>query len=96
MCLFRELTDGNVSIKLHSQAHEDPRYIIHIIINNEYSNGPKMAVFIVPRGREIEWIFSTVEGRKILAKNANCKRLLVVSMSRKHDYDGLKKFFSSS
>ena len=49
----------------------------------------QFAVFIVPQGREAEWLFSTREGRSHLATSANCKRMVVVHLHREHTYKSL-------
>ena len=39
--------------------------------------------------REMEWIFSTLEGRLELHQNAGYERLLVVMLHREHTYNDL-------
>ncbi|CAK9290669.1 unnamed protein product [Gordionus sp. m RMFG-2023] len=46
----------------------------------------KFAAFIVPLGREGEWLFNTVKGRLALAKSSGFKRLIVIHLNRNHDY----------
>ena len=49
--------------------------------------------------RESEWLFSSPEGRRELAKSADFERLVVVSLHRDHTYadgmDGVKKELSA-
>ena len=45
-------------------------------------------VFIVPQGREVEFLFSTTEGQMDLAKQAGFSRFVVVAMERGHDFSG--------
>ena len=40
------------------------------------------AAFIVPQGRDVEWMFATAEGRQQLCDSASCKRLIVVHLGR--------------
>lgn len=44
------------------------------------------AVFIVPQGREAEWLFSSKEGRMQLGDSTQVGRLLVVHLNREHSY----------
>jgi len=39
--------------------------------------------------REMEWLFSTSEGRRELQRNAGYERLLVVTLDREHVYNSL-------
>ncbi|KAF5303179.1 hypothetical protein FQA39_LY10092 [Lamprigera yunnana] len=66
-----------------------PRYTIHIVdLPRDPKNLP-YAAFIVPQGREVEWMFSTNKGRKHLAKMVKYNRLAVISMHRGHTYESL-------
>ena len=49
----------------------------------------KYAAFICPQGRESEWLFATIEGRKKLLESAKHARLAIVVMSRGHEYKNL-------
>ncbi|KAK7084433.1 Methyltransferase-like protein 13 [Halocaridina rubra] len=68
----------------------NPRYLMHIVDSPKKSNNLKFAVFIVPHGRENEWMFGTAEGRAKLAENAGSSRLLVVHLYRDQTYESLK------
>jgi len=46
-------------------------------------------VFIVPQGREAEWLFCTVEGRVQICESAGCQRLVVVHLHRNQVYESL-------
>ena len=39
-----------------------PRYTMHVVDMKNHKLCNKFGVFIVPRGREREWLFSTEEG----------------------------------
>lgn len=68
---------------------ESPRYTVYIL-DQPYSRGNgKYAVFIVPQGREIEWMFSTPEGRKKVLSSAKHNRLAIVVMHRDQKYESL-------
>ncbi|CAB4067056.1 unnamed protein product [Lepeophtheirus salmonis] len=49
----------------------------------------KFAVFVVPEGRESEWLFVTEEGRRQLAESAGCLRMIVVHLHREHTYSSI-------
>jgi spermidine synthase len=44
------------------------------------------AVFLVPQGREHEWLFSTEEGQKGLLEGCNVSRLIIISLVREQSY----------
>jgi len=52
--------------------------------------GGVCSVFIVPQGREHEFIFATAEGNWQLRNSAKCSRLIAVSMLRGESYGGLE------
>lgn len=70
-----------VSLDLYRPGESIPRFTLHILDQNIRGNG-KYAAFIVPQGRETEWLFSTTQGRKKLLVSANHNRLAIVSMHR--------------
>ncbi|MEQ2306444.1 eEF1A lysine and N-terminal methyltransferase [Ameca splendens] len=50
----------------------------------------QFAIFIVPRGSETAWLYSSTEGRRQLAASANFRRLIVVSMHRNQEYTDMQ------
>ncbi|XP_047229992.1 eEF1A lysine and N-terminal methyltransferase isoform X2 [Girardinichthys multiradiatus] len=50
----------------------------------------QFAIFIVPRGSETAWLYSSTEGRRQLAASANFRRLVVVSMHRNQEYTDMQ------
>lgn len=48
------------------------------------------AVFIVPQGREHEWLFSSPEGQGQVAHGCSAKRVILVSLNRGHTFGGMK------
>jgi SAM-dependent methyltransferase len=80
--------------KLHfwSDAHaEIPRFTIFMLDHTEARTATlSMAVFMVPVGRESDYQFTTAEGLKDIAAQANCKRLLAVCCNRPHIYPEMK------
>ena len=65
-----------------------PKYSL-FLVDCDKNGTLKFAVFIVPQGREAEWLFSTKEGRSHLAASANCTRMVVVHLHREHTYKSL-------
>ncbi|KAM6921417.1 eEF1A lysine and N-terminal methyltransferase [Xenentodon cancila] len=50
----------------------------------------QFAIFIVPRGSETAWLYSSSEGRRQLAASANFRRLVIVSMHRNQEYTDMQ------
>ncbi|XP_029563311.1 eEF1A lysine and N-terminal methyltransferase isoform X2 [Salmo trutta] len=48
------------------------------------------AIFIVPQGRETDWLYGLAEGRGQLAASANFRRLVVVAMHREQEYTDMQ------
>lgn len=63
-----------------------PRYTV-IVVDQEGKR--KFAAFIVPQGKECEWLFSTKEGRRKLLISAGYGRLAIVLLHRDHVYESL-------
>jgi len=67
-------------------AH-NPRYVIYLTDQpNCRIYNFKYAVFIVPQGRENEWLFYSSEGRQQLTKLTQSARLAVIHCNRYHTY----------
>lgn len=81
----RNLFGEQVSLTLFTSASTEPRYTLHVVDVPE-TGLRKFAIFIVPQGRETDWLFGSEEGRNHLAKSAGFERLVVVSLSRHHTY----------
>uniref|UniRef100_A0A0B6ZBE2 Methyltransferase domain-containing protein n=1 Tax=Arion vulgaris TaxID=1028688 RepID=A0A0B6ZBE2_9EUPU len=80
--------DQQVSLELHTSDSEIPRYNLTVVDSPENMEN-KFAIFIVPQGRETEWLFSTDKGRLHLLESAGFQRLVVVTLSRGHNYESL-------
>nr|CAD7409038.1 unnamed protein product [Timema cristinae] len=82
---------GEVNLDLYRPTEESPRYTVHVLDQaNTRLTGRKYAAFIVPQGREMEWLFSTPEGRVTLQKSTGFDRLAVVSLHRNQEYKDLE------
>ncbi|XP_048777270.2 eEF1A lysine and N-terminal methyltransferase-like isoform X2 [Ostrea edulis] len=93
----RNLYGEQVSLTLFTNSSSEPRYTLHIVDVIE-TGLRKFAIFIVPQGRETDWLFGSEEGRSHLAKNAGFERLVVVCLNRHHSYadmDSVKGELSS-
>lgn len=90
---------NEVSIDLYQPSNNKIRYTIHILDQKTSRENGRYAAFIVPQGRETEWLFSTEPGRKKLLQSAKHDRLAIVSMHRGHEYkswDDVKDELSGS
>ncbi|XP_066286326.1 eEF1A lysine and N-terminal methyltransferase-like isoform X1 [Branchiostoma lanceolatum] len=86
----RGLEGETVCLELFSSSSSSsvPKYILHIVETDTVRAADRQfAVFIVPQGREVEWLFATDEGRGQLAGTAGFRRLVVVSLQREHPYE---------
>lgn len=80
---------NEVTLDLYRATGEMPRYTIHIMDQPPARGAGKYAAFIVPQGREIEWLFATPAGRKKLQASAKYQRLAVVTLHRDQIYSTL-------
>ncbi|CAN7993928.1 unnamed protein product [Ixodes hexagonus] len=89
----RKLQSGDdVRLDLCVPGSDVPRYQLYVCDRPSASAAAlKFAILIVPQGRETEWLFGNVEGRKQLAESCSAERLVVVHLSRGHSYSGLEQ-----
>ncbi|EDW02775.1 eEF1A lysine and N-terminal methyltransferase homolog [Drosophila grimshawi] len=80
---------NEVTMDLHRAAEPTPRYTVHILDQPAARGLGKYAAFIVPQGREIEWLFATPAGRRKLQASAKYQRLAVVTLHRDQVYSTL-------
>uniref|UniRef100_A0A182Q043 eEF1A lysine and N-terminal methyltransferase homolog n=1 Tax=Anopheles farauti TaxID=69004 RepID=A0A182Q043_9DIPT len=82
---------AEVSIDLfHPSVKNEPRYTIHVLDQTPKRGNGKYAAFIVPQGRETEWLFATPAGRQKLQESAKFDRLAIVTLHRGHTYTDLE------
>ncbi|XP_062306207.1 eEF1A lysine and N-terminal methyltransferase [Osmerus eperlanus] len=70
-----------------------PRYTLTVQDCCPGAKVPKanhFAIFIVPQGRETDWLYGSKEGRGQLAASANFRRLVVVAMHRDQEYTDMQ------
>lgn len=85
----RIVTGENVTFDLFVEDNAIPRYSLFVVDRRSSNSSKKFAVFIVPQGRETEWLFGSMSGQQQLAENAAYERLIIVHLNRNHQYDGL-------
>ncbi|XP_045510777.1 eEF1A lysine and N-terminal methyltransferase homolog [Colias croceus] len=80
--------DDEVSLDLMVPGQDSPRYSLYVVDQKKQA-ATKYAVFIVPQGRESEWLFGTTAGRRQLQESAKASRLVVAVLRRGHHFDSL-------
>uniref|UniRef100_A0A336LKZ2 CSON009529 protein n=1 Tax=Culicoides sonorensis TaxID=179676 RepID=A0A336LKZ2_CULSO len=76
-----------IQLELYSTSNDRiPRYTVHVLDQKPKRGNGKFAAFIVPQGREIDWLFSTPDGRRKLQESSGHDRLAIVSMHREFTY----------
>uniref|UniRef100_A0A8D0HG40 eEF1A lysine and N-terminal methyltransferase n=1 Tax=Sphenodon punctatus TaxID=8508 RepID=A0A8D0HG40_SPHPU len=90
--LNKHSSAGNISLDLCNAATGKPRYTLHVVDSpgGKLSHTKHFAIFIIPQGRETEWLFGTEEGRKQLAVSAGFQRLVTVALHRDQCYEGME------
>lgn len=89
--LYRKAGLGNVSLDLCNGDTGEPRYTLHVVDSPTVkpSRDNHFAIFIIPQGRETEWLFGMEEGRKQLAASAGFRRLITVALHRGQQYESM-------
>uniref|UniRef100_A0A3P9KHG8 eEF1A lysine and N-terminal methyltransferase n=1 Tax=Oryzias latipes TaxID=8090 RepID=A0A3P9KHG8_ORYLA len=85
--------DSNLSLTLCQANSGLPRYTLTVQDSPAGAKTPRsnqFAIFIVPRGSETAWLYSSSEGRRQLAANANFRRLVIVAMHRHQEYTDMQ------
>jgi len=72
------------------KSHSLPRYTCTVSdLGRDGANG-SFGVFIVPRGKEQNWMFVSEEGIRQLVEQIGMTRLCVVTMQACHDYESMQ------
>lgn len=89
--LRRKAKLGSVSLDLCDGDTGEPRYTLHVVDSPTVkpSRDNHFAIFIIPQGRETEWLFGMDEGRKQLAASAGFRRLITVALHRGQQYESM-------
>lgn len=64
-----------------------PRFILRLVDVSMRGTNGSCAVFLIPQGREHEWMFATEEGAAELAQGAGFSRLILVALGRGHTFE---------
>ncbi|NXJ10949.1 MET13 protein, partial [Odontophorus gujanensis] len=80
-----------LSLDLCDKASGRPRYTLHVVDSPAVkpSRDNRFAIFIIPQGRETEWLFGSEEGRRQLAASAGFGRLVTAALHREQHYEGM-------
>lgn len=79
---------GEILLDLHRPGDKHPRYTVYILDQPRTRGAKTYAAFIVPQGKEMDWLFSTKEGRQQVLKSAQYDRLAIVTLRREHKFEG--------
>lgn len=83
--------DAEVTFHLYKDEQEvNPRYTVYVVDIPKDHRNSEYAAFIVPHGRENDWLFSTAEGRKHLVKESKFNRLAIFTMHAGHKYESFE------
>lgn len=86
--------DEDIHLDLYAQNDSSsPRYTLYFsnYANKRSKLSSSCGVFIVPEGREVEWLFSTSKGRIELTKQSGFERLIVVHLNREHNFSSIEQ-----
>ncbi|XP_058610804.1 eEF1A lysine and N-terminal methyltransferase isoform X2 [Onychostoma macrolepis] len=81
------------SLTLCHVATGRPRYTLTVQDSLPSAKLPRsnhFAIFIVPQGRESDWLYGSAEGRTQLASSAKFRRLIIVAMHRDQEYEDMQ------
>ena len=77
-------------LQLRSQESVHAKYSLYLTEREKTSKMP-FSAFIVPQGREVEWMFATAEGRRQLCDSADCQRMIVVHLGRDASFSTIEQ-----
>lgn len=78
---------GEISLNLNSPDNKHPRFTIYVLDQLKIHGSKSYAAFIVPQGKETDWLFSTKEGRQQVLKSSQRDRLAIVTLCREHKFE---------
>ncbi|XP_044158036.1 eEF1A lysine and N-terminal methyltransferase [Bufo gargarizans] len=89
--LTQNQSSSEVSLDLCDGVSGKTRYTFHVVdCPTIRSHSNHFAIFIVPQGRETEWLFGSETGRRQLATGVGFHRLLIVALHRDQQYDSME------
>ncbi|XP_063922561.1 eEF1A lysine and N-terminal methyltransferase homolog [Zophobas morio] len=80
------IQEDEISLDLYKGEISKPRFTVYVVDIKPEASNAQYAAFIVPQGREAEWLFSTKSGRQHLTKVTKTNRLAIVTMHRGHNF----------
>ncbi|KAK3516608.1 hypothetical protein QTP70_021942 [Hemibagrus guttatus] len=86
-------TASTPSLTLCHATTGHPRYTLTVQDSPPSAKVPRanhFAIFIVPQGRESDWLYGSAEGRTQLAASANFRRLIIAAMHRDQEYKDMQ------
>ncbi|KAM9327258.1 eEF1A lysine and N-terminal methyltransferase [Gastrophryne carolinensis] len=90
--LNKNQSSQEVSLDLCDGDSGRSRYTFYVLdtptIRLTHAN--HFAIFIIPQGRETEWLFGSASGRKQLAGNVGFRRLIIVALHRDQQYESME------
>nr|CAI5842659.1 unnamed protein product [Callosobruchus analis] len=81
--------ENEVVLDLYEPGSKNPRFTVYVVDIPPQHNNAQYAGFIVPEGREAEWLFSTKAGRKNLVRVTKHNRLAIITLHRGQKYESL-------
>ncbi|NP_001084718.1 eEF1A lysine and N-terminal methyltransferase [Xenopus laevis] len=90
--LNQNQSSQEVSLDLCDGDSRKSRYTFYIVDSPavRLSHSNHFAIFIIPHGRETEWLFGSEQGRKQLAGSVGFNRLIIVALHRDQQYTDMK------
>ncbi|KAG9483205.1 hypothetical protein GDO78_009256 [Eleutherodactylus coqui] len=90
--LNQNQSSPSVSLDLCDGVSGKTRYTFHVVDSPtiRLSHANHFAIFIIPQGRETEWLFGSETGRKQLAGSVGFRRLLIVALHRDQQYENME------
>ncbi|XP_073449331.1 eEF1A lysine and N-terminal methyltransferase [Aquarana catesbeiana] len=90
--LNQNQSSQEVSLDLCDGDSGRTRYTFHVVDSPtvRLSHANHFAVFIIPQGRETEWLFGSEPGRTQLAGSVGFRRLIIVALHRDQHYESME------
>ncbi|KAM5148382.1 eEF1A lysine and N-terminal methyltransferase isoform 2-T2 [Mantella aurantiaca] len=90
--LNQNQSSQEVSLDLCDGDSGRTRYTFHVVDSPtiRISHANHFAIFIIPQGRETEWLFGSEPGRRQLAGSVGFRRLIIVALHRDQHYESME------
>lgn len=84
--------EDDVMLDLCAPGSNTVRYQLYVCDRPRVTTATKkFSIFVVPQGREVEWLFGHRDGRRQLAEQCQAQRLVVVHLCRGQEYADLEQ-----